>query len=317
MDETQPSESARTSQEELLYFWALGDLHFYVHPKWHLVHTPRLNRVFQDLRQLWHEEGAPAFCVSPGDIIEVAEPEQYQFARAELTHRLAGVPFYPGLGNHELLTLQPMSNAELLEDFTIFWEQPPRYYWVAGKVVCVMLDVVGYGQPILTDETLAFLETALAKHPRHLALIFAHCPLYDTVLDRDPTRDLDYDSREPFFYLENSAQVREILARHSNARIYFSGHTHSGWQSPQLVFTEQLGKRPFTHVNLSSPWYTGKHHGIPWLGGGEFGDYRPDEPDISASWAVRVTSTQVTLRLRDHQAGSWLAEWAIPIFQPL
>lgn len=317
MDEIQPSESARARQEELLYFWALGDLHFYAHPNWRAIHAPRMNQMFQDLRQLWKVEGAPAFCVSPGDIIELAEPEQYQLARSELTLNLNGVPFYPGLGNHELWSPFQASSAELLEDFTIFWEQPPRYYWVVGGVLCVMLDVVGYGRPVLTDEALAFLETALGKHPRHLALIFAHCPLYATVLDRDPALDLDYDSQEPFFYLENSEQVRAVLARHRNACMYFSGHTHAGWQSPQLVFTEQLGGRPFTHVNLSSPWYTGKHCGIPWLGDGEFGEYRPDKPDVSASWAVRVTRNQITLRLRDHQARSWLAEWVVPTFQAL
>src|SRR5207245_289420 len=98
-----------------------------------------------------------------------------------------------------------------------------------------------------------------------IALLFAHCPLYSTVLDRDPTRNLDYHSLEPFFYLENSAEVRAILARHSNACLYMSGHTHTGWQAPTLVMTENLGGHPVTHVNLSSPWYTGRHHGAEWL----------------------------------------------------
>ncbi|HET8846279.1 MAG TPA: metallophosphoesterase [Ktedonobacteraceae bacterium] len=317
MDEIQPSGSAHVHREELLYFWALGDLHFYAHPAWQAIHTPRMSQMFQDLRQLWRAEGAPTFCVSPGDIVELAEPEHYQFARAELAHNLNRVPFYPGLGNHELWSFPQESTAALLEDFTTFWEQPARYYWVEGEVLCVMLDVIGYAQPVLTDESLAFLETALAKHPHHLALIFSHCPLYSTVLDRDPVRDLDYDSQEPFFYLENSEQVRAVLARHKNASLYFSGHTHAGWQSPQLVFTEQLGGRAFTHVNLSSPWYTGKHHGIAWLGDGKFSEYRPDEPDVSASWAVRVARNQVTLSLRDHQAGSWLARWVVPTSQTL
>lgn len=316
MDELQPPPpSARARQEELLYFWALGDLHYYANAAWQAIHTPRMGQMFQDLRQLWAREGAPAFCVSPGDLVEIGDPENYQLARQQLSLNLGQVPFYPGVGNHELFATIPESEAELLEDFTTFWEKPPRYYWVEGEVLCIMLDVVGYGEPVLTPESLAFLETALAKHPRHVAIIFAHCPLQGTVLDRDPARDLDYDSLEPFFYLENSAEVRAVLARHSNACLYICGHTHSGWQAPNLVLTEELGGHPLTSVNLLSPWYTGKHRGIEWLDGGETCRYRPDEPDFSVSLAVRVSREQVNLRLRDHGAGNWLAEWNVPVGQ--
>ena len=175
-----------------------------------------------------------------------------------------------------------------------------------------MLDVVGYGEPLLTDDSLVFLETALSKHPHHLAIVFAHCPLYATVLGRDPGHDLDYHSLEPFFSLKNSDEVRAVLARHTNACLYLSGHTHTGWQAPTLIFTEQLGAHPVTSVNLSSPWYTGRHHGFQWLEKGLRGEYRPDDPDVIASLAVHVSRTQVRLRLRDHRAGDWLAEWAVP-----
>ena len=313
MDELQPlPQAAQVTQDELLYFWALGDLHYFAHPAWQVLHTPRMSLMFQDLRQLWAEEGTPAFCISPGDVIEKSGPAHYQLARQELSHNLGAVPFYPGLGNHELWTASQESEAELLEDFTIFWERPPRYYWVTGEVLCVMLDVVGYPDPVLTHESLAFLETALAKHPRHVAIVFAHCPLYGTVLDRDMQRDLDYDSLEPFFYLENSAEVRAILARHTNACLYMCGHTHSGWQAPNLVLSEQLGRHVLTSVNLMSPWYTGKHRGIEWLDSAQTCRYLPDDPEIVVSLAVHVYRNHVQLRLRDHRAGNWLAEWSVP-----
>jgi 3',5'-cyclic AMP phosphodiesterase CpdA len=308
-----PSDTAQAAQEGLLSFWALGDLHYYANDAWLAIHTPRLKLMFGDLRQLWAREGMPAFCVSPGDLVEMGDPENYQLARQQLTLNLNPVPFYPGVGNHELFASSQESETELLDSFATFWEQPPRYYWVEGEVLCVMLDVVGYGEPMLTRESLAFLETALAKHPRHIALIFAHCPLYGTVLDRDPARDLDYNSLEPFFYLKNSAEVRAVVARHPNACLYISGHTHSGWQAPNLVFTETLGDHPFTHVNLLSPWYTGKHHGIEWLDAGKTCRYRPDEPDLIVSMAVRVSRERINLRLRDHRAGNWLAEWNVPV----
>lgn len=313
MDELQSApQVTHTTPGELLYFWALGDLHYLAHPAWQALHTPRLGLMFQDLRQLWAQEGTPAFCVSPGDIIEKAAPQQYQLARQALSLNLGAVPFYPGLGNHELSTAYPESEAESLEDFTIFWEKPPRYYWVTGGVLCIMLDVIGYPTPILTEESLMFLATALAKHPRHIAVIFAHCPLYGTVLARDEKRTLDYDSLEPFFFLENSDEVRELLAQHPNACLYICGHTHSGWQARNLVLTKEYGGHPLTTVNLLSPWYTGRHHGVEWLDNGETCRYCPDEPDILASMAVHMYRDRVHLRLRDHRARSWLAEWTVP-----
>jgi hypothetical protein len=175
-----------------------------------------------------------------------------------------------------------------------------------------MLGVTGYPRPILSHESLSFLETALAKHPQHMAVVFAHCPLFNTVLARDPANGLDYDSLEPFFSVGNSAEVRAILARHRNTCLYISGHTHSGWQATNLVITEQLGEHPVTHVNLSSPWYTGRHHGAEWLVDERRFRYRADQPDCIASLAVHMTRERIHLRLRDHQAQNWLAEWHVP-----
>lgn len=314
MDELQPQpQTIHTESEELLYFWALGDLHYYNHASWQAIHAPRMRQMFQDLRQLWAREGAPAFCISPGDIVERAEPEHYQLAEQQLRLNLGGIPFYPGVGNHELFNDKGDGEAELLKDFVTFWSQQPRYYWVQGEVLCVMLDVLGYEKPVLAQESLAFLETALRKHPQHIAILFAHCPLYNTVLSRHPGQGLDYDSLEPFFSVGNSAEVRALLARHENVCLCITGHTHSHWQSPNLVLTEYHSGHPVTHVNLSSPWYTGRHHGPSWHQEEQRFRYLPDEPDSIASFAVHISREQVHLRLRDHGAGNWLAEWNLPV----
>jgi hypothetical protein len=96
MEEIQPRPQAvQTGSEELLSFWALGDLHYFSHPSWEALHTPRMKQMFQDLRHLWAQEGRPAFCVSPGDIVEMAAPEHYQLAGQQLSVNLDTVPFYP------------------------------------------------------------------------------------------------------------------------------------------------------------------------------------------------------------------------------
>src|SRR5579875_2693069 len=57
-------------EQELLYFWAFGDLHYRACDRWHAIHSRRLEPMFRDVRSLWLDEGSPAFCVSPGDIVD-------------------------------------------------------------------------------------------------------------------------------------------------------------------------------------------------------------------------------------------------------
>jgi hypothetical protein len=166
---------------------------------------------------------------------------------------------------------------------------------------------------VMPEETLTFLDTTLSEYPEHRAIIFAHCPLYDTVLDRDPELNLDDDSLDTFFFIENSEEVRSILARHSNAILYISGHTHSGWGSPNLIITETLGNHPITHVNLMSPWYTGRHRGPRLSADGLSLEYYPDDPDVLATFSIRVYRNSAVIGVRDHHTRQWLAKWHVPL----
>ncbi len=310
MDDVQP---ANIDNAALLYFWALGDLHYCAIDQWRVFHMQRLTPMYQDLRSLWSEEGTPAFCVSPGDIIEMSAPENYQLAKKQLTALLGKIPFYPGIGNHELYAENDDASEHLVEDFTAFWGKPTRYYWVDGGVLCIMLDPVGYPEPYLSQESLTFLQTALAKHPGYTSVIFCHCPLYNTVLDRDPEHNLDYHSLDSFFALQNSDEVRAILGRYKQVGLFLSGHTHSGWGAPNLVYTEALGGHPVTFVNLMSPWYTGFHKGASLDEDGSKFEFQPDDPDVSVSFAIRIYRGQAIIKLRDHKARTWMAQWNISL----
>src|SRR5229473_7024831 len=279
------------NDEELLYFWAFGDLHYRSRDQWHAMHSRRFAPMFQDLRSLWLDEGPPDFCVSPGDIVDTGAPENYKLAKRDLAAQLGNIPFYPGIGNHEFHAESREDSTHTAAEFSAIWDKPVRYTWTAGEVLCIMLDQPNPYEPdparenihvIFSDESLTFLETALAEHAEQLAIIFAHCPLRNTVLDRDPESNLDDDSQDPFFYVENSEEVRAILARHANAVLYFSGHTHSGWGSPQLVFTVTL-------------------------------EYHPDTPDMLSTFGVWIYRHQAIMRLRDHHAQQWLAQWIVPL----
>ena len=311
----------KTDKQESLYFWAIGDLHYRTTPIWDEIHTQRLAPMFEDLHELWQQEGKPAFCVSPGDMVETCAPENYRHARIKLESQLGTVPFYAGIGNHEYYGPDGEDRASMAELFTTMWEKPLRYAWVVGGVACIMLDypnpytLADADKVYISQETLTFLDDALKEFAAYPAIIFLHCPLRDTVLDRDPEHHRDYNSQQSFFSPENSQEVRDILARHKNACLYFSGHTHSGWEAPHLVFTEYLGGHPLTSVNLMSPWYTGTRTGlrVPKLGTPH---YVPDQPDVIPTFGVSCFHPERALiRVRDHRTRRWLKEWRVP-FHP-
>lgn len=307
------------SANELLYFWAIGDLHFRAIPAWNTAHTQRLAPMFEDLLALWQEEGEPAFCVSPGDLIETCALENYTTVTTALAERLAGIPFYPGIGNHEYFGPDGEDPMRMAETFSLVWQKPVRYAWTVNGVTCIMLD---YPNPhtledptyvYVSSETLSFLDETLTQNTGNPTIIFLHCPLRNTVLERDVAVHSDFSSQEKFFSPENSQEVRAVLARHHNAFLYFSGHTHSGWEAPQLVVTEQLGGHPMTFVNLMSPWYTGTKTGLRLSEENTKAVYIPDSPNVIPTFAVRIYPDKAVIRVREHLSRRWLKEWDIPL----
>ncbi len=306
-------------QATSLSFWAIGDLHYRAIPAWQELHTHRLTPMYEDLHALWQNEEKPAFCVSPGDLVETCAWENHRVAYETITAQLGDILFYPGVGNHEYYGPDGEDPAHMADTYIASWHKPLRYTWEAGDYICIMLDhpdphKLNDPQCIyISSETLSFLDKSLASHAGQRAIIFLHCPLYNTVLDRDPKRHRDFHSLEHFFAPENSQDIREILAHHNNACLFFSGHTHSGWEAPQLVCTEQLGGHPVTFVNLMSPWYTGTRAGARLSADLQSGHYIADDPDVIPTFSIRLYRDYASIRVRDHQSRWWLKEWQAPL----
>ncbi len=306
-------------QHAPLLFWAIGDLHYRALPVWNDFHARRLALMFDDLHDMWQLEGQPTFCVSPGDLVETGASVDYEIARASLLREMGEVPFYPGIGNHEYYSPQGEDGALLEERFQAVWGYPVRYQWQAGDFVCIMLDhpdpstLKDAGQVYISQETLTFLDETLAANAARLAIIFLHCPLRDTVLARDSAKDSDFASTQNFFSPENSQEVCSILERHRNACLFISGHTHSGWEAPDLVKTEQVGNHPITFVNLMSPWYTGAHVGPKLSQDRQLLRFIADSPEVVPSFAIHIENNQATIRVREHRTRQWLKTWQCPI----
>ncbi|GCE18533.1 metallophosphoesterase family protein [Dictyobacter kobayashii] len=274
--------------------------------------------IFEDVQELWQREGQPAFCVSPGDIIDTCALENYQLAKTALLAQFGALPFYPGVGNHEYYGPDGEDPTRMGETFTAVWNKPLRYAWEEQGIVFIMLD---YPDPTtledpqrvyIAPETLAFLEQTLQEHTGQPVVIFLHCPLHNTVQDRDIEQHRDYNSLQHFFAPENSAAIRAILARQQSSSLFISGHTHSGWEAPNLVVSEQLGEHTVTFINLMSPWYTGTHTGPRLSDDQQSVRYIPDNPNIVPSFSFQLFSDYALIRVREHLSRSWLKEWRVP-----
>ncbi|HEY6409212.1 MAG TPA: hypothetical protein VIY29_17255 [Ktedonobacteraceae bacterium] len=88
MDEFQSVEGIDYARRELLYCWVFGDLHYRAKAQWHAIHSRRMAAMFQDVNSLWLDEGFPAFCVSPGDIVDTGAEVNYRLAKDDLGAQL-------------------------------------------------------------------------------------------------------------------------------------------------------------------------------------------------------------------------------------
>ena len=53
MNDIQSLEATAYANRQLLYFWALGDLHYRANELWHTIHSRRMAPMFQDIDSLW------------------------------------------------------------------------------------------------------------------------------------------------------------------------------------------------------------------------------------------------------------------------
>lgn len=142
----------------------------------------------------------------------------------------------------------------------------------------------------LTKATLAFLERELSSAGGRDCWIACHWPLFRTVLG--DTRKV-FSSESTGFHAQPDAQIRDLLARHRNAKAWLSGHTHSPLSAPGLVTRAALpGGRSILAVNLSALVAVGRTR-------------EPADPIRSLYLTHRPG--QIDIRFRDHRAGSWIA----------
>lgn len=141
----------------------------------------------------------------------------------------------------------------------------------------------------LAPETLTYLDRQLGETSRDCVIV-THGPLMNTVIGSY------FDSTMRFFATHPDEEIRAILAAHSNARAWVSGHTHSPLETTDLVKAEPVGNgHLITAINVGSVAYQG---GKPT---------DPSEPAAQPNYScfITVTDDAIELRVRDHLTGGW------------
>jgi 3',5'-cyclic AMP phosphodiesterase CpdA len=253
----------------------IGDLHAGA------ITGVRMAALSRDIDRL----GTPALHLQIGDVTERGTEAQDQLALRFL-EGLPG-PWVTALGNHDILR-----NGRTAAAWARAYGQPSHNFSVDLDFARLILIGPGRSEPgrragRLSSATLAFLDRELAQGPED-CWIACHWPLFRTVMG-DPR--LHYTSAMAAFHAKPDERIRELLARHPNARVWLSGHTHSPLSAPGLIKRVRLaGGHTIVAINTSALVGVGKRR-------------NPRAPLCSLFLTQRQDGLEV--RCRDHRAGNW------------
>ena len=253
----------------------IGDLHAGA------ITRVRMNAVSRDVERM----SAPALHLQIGDATERGTAAQDELALRFL-ERLPG-PWATALGNHDIL-----HNERRPADWARVYGQRSQNFALDLDFVRLVMIGPNRSEPgrragRLSAATLAFLERELSDFDGD-CWIACHWPLFRTVMG-DPR--LHYTSAMAAFHANPDEEIRGLLGRHHNAKLWLSGHTHSPLSAPGFIKRARLGpKRSILAVNTSALVGIGRRR-------------NPRAPLCSLFLTHRPGTIEI--RGRDHRSGKW------------
>jgi 3',5'-cyclic AMP phosphodiesterase CpdA len=253
----------------------VGDLHAGA------ITDVRRDAVAKDLKRL----SAPALHLQVGDATEQGLPEEDELA-LEFLDGLPG-PWAAVLGNHDI-----MRGGRSVAAWARAFGQPGPNFTVDLNFVRLIVVGPKRNEPgnrsgRLPVATLSFLEAELERSERD-CWVACHWPLFKTVMG-NPKRH--FTSAMAAFHAKPDERIRALLARHPNAKLWLSGHTHSPLSAPGLIRRTKLApKRSIVTINASALVGVGK---------------RRQARDPLCSVFLTHRRDRIEVRFRDHRAGAW------------
>ncbi|HLN60710.1 MAG TPA: metallophosphoesterase [Symbiobacteriaceae bacterium] len=236
-----------------------------------------------------------------GDVANHGLPEEWEAYKSVLAKVSKPDQWLVTTGNHEFYN--EASDQEVLQGFRkAFSLQRPYSNKVAGGVHFVMLADEQYKTAPgarewawVTPEQLRWFEQVLQEHRDKFTVVCLHQPLQETVLWSHGGND--------FAGCGQVKQLRAILQKNPQVRLWLSGHTHLALQWEGQVVRQGgvtfacLGSTYYQFVASDAPEDQG---GWPAAGG-----YKKDL-SASQSRVMEVWPDRVVVRARDHVKQVWL-----------
>jgi 3',5'-cyclic AMP phosphodiesterase CpdA len=241
----------------------------------------RLKAVAGDVQAL----SAPALHLQIGDTTEEGRPAEDRLA-VRFLDGLPG-PWTAVLGNHDI-----MRNARSVQDWARAYGHPSQNFTIELEFARLIVVGPNRNEPgkragRLSAATLSFLDRELGRRDKD-CWVACHWPLFRTVMG-DPKRH--FTSAMSAFHATPDERIRVVLARHPNAKLWLSGHTHSPLSAPGLIRRAKLAaKRSIVAINGSALVGVGK---------------RRDPRDPLCSLFLTHQPGRIEVRCRDHRAGVW------------
>lgn len=267
----------------------ISDFHYpcknLVPPKERLMRMAAKERVLQEMND-WRDLDLAVFT---GDMVQRnGDAAEYRLVRLVVNGLKKRKAFIAG--NHELLytgyhgELRPGSCTERIIHFARYTQTfgPLYYAGEQGGYLLVFLspDTVTGGAAVeLSHQQLAWLDQTLATHRQQPTIIFCHAPLEQTAVSSRPGISLP----SPRNSVQPAADIRTILARHHQVRLWVSGHTHT--MPSDATFMDDANYYEGRVLNVyNSDW---------------------DEDTIYTN-SLYLYEDHILVRTYDHSQGTWI-----------
>ncbi len=196
--------------------------------------------------------------VAVGDLCEdLGTREEYDAVR-QFFARL-NKPFYPVTGNHDYLYEDQRSfkgtrvkasssiNKEKLQRFKETFSIPDlKNSKKVGSYLLILLSVDDLRSNFLagiSEGTLDWLRSELARHKTDPTIIFFHAPLKGTLLDYNA------DANRPNFVAQPEDKIRQLILQNSQVFLWVSGHTHTPATNESYASDINLYERQVTNIH--------------------------------------------------------------------
>jgi 3',5'-cyclic-AMP phosphodiesterase len=147
----------------------------------------------------------------------------------------------------------------------------------------------------MTEETLAWFESELARKPAIPTIVFFHAPLRGTYRSEKVAQATTPDSYDA----EPAGRIREILLKNPQVFLWVAGHLHLA--PPCRSFASSINVYE-NRVRVI--------HNADWDGDSLFSDDATKATCHDTIWtnSLFLHASRVVVRTYDHKQGRWLAE---------